>query len=63
MPLIDEIRKKTLIKLAKTSFDPDLKPAELKVLHDSAGAEITGQLNCCGAKLKTTDHALFVRSV
>jgi cytoskeletal protein CcmA (bactofilin family) len=39
MPLIDKIREKKLIELAKTRFDPDLKPAELKVLHDSASSE------------------------
>lgn len=36
MPLIDQIRENKLIELAKARFDPDLKPAELKVLHDSA---------------------------
>ena len=39
MPLLDEIRENNLIKLARTHFDPDLKPAELKVLHDSASSE------------------------
>jgi hypothetical protein len=39
MPLIDKIREEKLIELAKTRFDPDLKPAELKVLHDSASSE------------------------
>jgi hypothetical protein len=39
MPLIDKIREQKLIELAKTRFDPDLKPAELKVLHDSAISE------------------------
>jgi hypothetical protein len=39
MPLIDKIREKKLIELAKTRFDPNLTPAELKVLHDSANSE------------------------
>src|ERR1017187_5421474 len=39
MPLLDQIREQKLIELAKTRFDPDLKPAELKVLHDSASSE------------------------
>ncbi len=39
MPLLDQIREKKLIELAKTRFDPNLKPAELKVLHDSASSK------------------------
>jgi hypothetical protein len=39
MPLIDKIREKKLIELAKTRFDPNLTPAERKVLHDSASSE------------------------
>ncbi|MGD0547698.1 MAG: hypothetical protein ABR991_07690 [Terracidiphilus sp.] len=39
MPLLDQIREKNLIKLAKTRFDPELMPAEFKVLHDSASSE------------------------
>lgn len=39
MPLIDKIREEILIELAKARFDHDLKPAELKVLHDSAISE------------------------
>jgi hypothetical protein len=39
MPLIDKIREEKLIELAKVRFNPDLKPAELKVLHDSAGSK------------------------
>jgi hypothetical protein len=34
MILLDQIHEAKLIELAKTRFDPDLKPAELKVLHD-----------------------------
>jgi hypothetical protein len=37
MPLIDQIREKALIELAKARFAPNLTEAELKVLHDSAG--------------------------
>ena len=33
MPLLDQIRETKLIELAKTRFDPDPTPAELKVLH------------------------------
>ncbi|MGA2169090.1 MAG: hypothetical protein ABSG62_12840 [Terracidiphilus sp.] len=39
MPLLDQIRETKLIELAKTRFSPDLTPAELKVLHDSASSE------------------------
>jgi hypothetical protein len=39
MPLLDQIREMKLIELAKTRFDPNLTPAELKVLHDSASSE------------------------
>ena len=39
MLLIDKIREDKLIELAKTRFDPDLKPAELKVLRDSTSSE------------------------
>ena len=39
MLLIDKIREEKLIELARARFDPDLKPAELKVLHDSASSE------------------------
>lgn len=44
MPLIDQIRVETLIKLAKIHFASDLTKdkltqAELKVLHDSASSE------------------------
>ena len=39
MPLLDQIRETKLIELAKTLFDPNLTPAELKVLHDSATSE------------------------
>jgi hypothetical protein len=39
MPLLDQIRETKLIELAKTRFDPDPTPAELKVLHYSASSE------------------------
>ena len=39
MPLLDQIRETKLIEMAKTRFDPDPTPAELKVLHDSASSE------------------------
>jgi hypothetical protein len=39
MPLIDQLREKALIELAKARFDPKLKRSELKVLRDSASSE------------------------
>jgi len=33
MPLIDKIREQKLIELAKTRFDPDLKPAPKTYLY------------------------------
>jgi hypothetical protein len=39
MPLIDQLREKALIELAKARFDPDLTEAERKVLRDSASSE------------------------
>jgi hypothetical protein len=38
MPLLDKIREKTLIELAMARYNPDLTPAELKVLRDSASS-------------------------
>jgi hypothetical protein len=38
MPLLDQIREKALIKLARTRFESDPTPAEFKVLRDSASS-------------------------
>ncbi len=39
MTLLDKIREEKLIRLAMTHFRPNLSPAELRVLHDSASSE------------------------